>query len=77
MRRDRSFLGTKKAEGDIKYDFKDPVLNKENYEAQTRFNQIQYRMRSNPSYLKKVLAQLNSYHNNKDKRSNYMPAPHT
>ena len=50
--------GNKSSERPIKYDFADPVLNKEFLETVTHHNQVTFRMRNDPIYAKKVAAQM-------------------
>ena len=38
----------------ITYDFNDPVLNKEFRQAATRYNQMNYRLKNDPTFAKKV-----------------------
>ena len=49
----------------IKYDFTDPVLNREFLETVTHHNQVTFRMRNDPTYAKQVNAQLNLYNREK------------
>mmetsp|Transcript_8535 Transcript_8535/g.11754 ORF Transcript_8535/g.11754 Transcript_8535/m.11754 type:complete len:91 (+) Transcript_8535:140-412(+) len=56
-RRDKAFYANEeKKDAPIKYDFQDPVLNKEFVENMTKKNQIQYRMKKDPSYATRVVA---------------------
>ena len=73
FKRDRSYFSKdQKKDRLIKYDFQDPVLNKEIRETMIYSNQMSYRMRSNPSYAKKVVSWLNSYYNQEMPRNNLM-----
>ena len=45
----------------IRYDFADPVLNREFLETVTHHNQVTFRMKHEPLFAKKVEAQMNLY----------------
>ena len=51
-----------KKEKPINYDFHDPVLNKEFVESITKKNQRSYRMKNDPSYKTRVMAQMKNFY---------------
>ena len=54
VKRDKAFFHNKKGERQIKYDFNDPIINREIRENITHHNQVTFRMRTDPIYAKKV-----------------------
>ena len=56
LKRDKPRYFGKTTERPIKYDFDDPILNKEFLETVTHHNQVTFRMRNDPIYAKKVAA---------------------
>ena len=54
FKKDIPLVAGKRKERLIKYDFKDPVLNKEFLEATVHHNSMKYRMKKDPIYRRKV-----------------------